>query len=73
MTPKEKAYRLYETMFYTMAQSKLSPKENDSIAIKCALVAVDEITDAIYWHEFKTPNKELDYWTEVKKEINNLK
>jgi hypothetical protein len=39
---------------------------------QCALIAVDEIIDAIDWHEFETPNKEINYWLDVRKEINNL-
>lgn len=38
-------------------------------AKQCALVTVDEIIDAIDWHEFETPNIELKYWQKVKQEI----
>ena len=41
-------------------------------AIKCALIAVDEILDTIDWHEFESPNKEITFWEEVKNEINKL-
>ena len=39
---------------------------------KCALIAVEEIKEAIFWHPFESPNFELEYWQEVKNEINNL-
>lgn len=43
-----------------------------SIAIKNALVAVGEIIDAIDWHDFDTPNKQFNYWYDVKKELTRL-
>ena len=42
-------------------------------AIKCAIIEVYEIIQAIDWHEFETPNKELEYWNEVKSELEQLK
>jgi hypothetical protein len=41
-------------------------------AVKFALIAVEEIIEAIDWHEFEQPNEEYDYWNEVKKEIEKL-
>jgi len=38
----------------------------------CALIAVNEILDAIDWHNFEFPNKEFIYWQEVKREIEKL-
>jgi hypothetical protein len=74
-TPKEKAQELVNT--YRMI---LMDEDTDcgnellctSIAIKNAVVAVNEIIDAIDWHEFETPNKELNYWLDVRKEIKKL-
>jgi hypothetical protein len=62
-TPKEKAARLVE-LFWAGVQafSLVEAKE-------AALVAIDEIIDAVDWHEFEMPNTELEYWTEVKQEI----
>jgi hypothetical protein len=62
MTPKEKAQELIDKY-----DSILTYKSK-----QCALVAVDEILNTIDWHEFETPNKELDYWIEVKREIQIL-
>lgn len=74
-TPKEKAQELVNT--YRMI---LMDEDTDcgnellctSIAIKNAVVAVNEIIDAINWHEFETPNKDLNYWLDVRKEIKKL-
>jgi hypothetical protein len=75
MTPEEKALSIVNT-----SRMILMDEDTDcgneilctSIAIKNALVAVNEIIQAIDWHEYETPNKELNYWLEVRKEINNL-
>jgi hypothetical protein len=40
--------------------------------IACAIMAVNEIIEAIDWHEFETPNKQINYWLDVRKEIHNL-
>lgn len=65
MTPIEKASKL--TSYYL-------PFCNDNItdAKYCALIAVDEIKEAIFWHPFESPNFELEYWNEVKQEIEKL-
>jgi hypothetical protein len=60
MTPKEKAKELIEDF-------------NDALTVKnCAIITVNHIIHVIDWHEFETPNTELDYWNEVKKEIKKL-
>jgi hypothetical protein len=60
-TPKEKAEELYVGYWYLTNDSR--------IAKQCALVAVDEILNVIDWHEFEVPNDQLEYWLEVKQEI----
>jgi hypothetical protein len=45
----------------------------DALTLKdCATFLVNEIIDAIDWHEFETPNKELNYWLDVRKHIKKL-
>ena len=39
---------------------------------KCAIMAVNEIIDAIDWHEYETPNKQLNYWLDVRKELEKI-
>jgi hypothetical protein len=64
MTPKEKAIELVQQF-----SSVLMHDEVYEDSVKCALIAVDEIiqndTIFLYVHH-------LDFWKEVKHEINNL-
>ena len=69
MTPKDKAKELVDKM-WNIDERYRSIGFNE--AKQCALVAVDEILDAVDWHEFETPNEELNYWNQVKEEINKL-
>ena len=69
MTPKDKAKELVDKM-WNIDERYGSIGFNE--AKQCALVAVDEILDAVDWHEFETPNEELNYWNQVKEEINKL-
>lgn len=61
MTPKEKAKELVDKF---MAYSDCA--DEFFFAVECALIAVDEIINAV-------EGKYDQYWIEVKKEINNLK
>ena len=67
MTPKEKAIELIEKMFSNMPKY-LQGKIGSETAKQCALICVDEIleTESNYY-----PN-EINYWQEVKQEINKL-
>jgi hypothetical protein len=57
--PKEKAREMIDSF-------------RDALTLKdCAMVEVNEIIDAIDWHEHDTPTKELNYWLDVRKEIKN--
>ena len=81
MTPKEKANELVDKFYqrFPLKMDVITTRgdlsweyDNWEEAKQCALIMVDEIIDAIDWHEFEHPNKEFDYWYEVKQEINNL-
>jgi hypothetical protein len=78
MTPKEKAIELYaKFLFQTESVDDIDygfilAKLSESLAKKCALIAIDEICEAINWHEFQTPNEEFNYWNRVKLEIQRL-
>lgn len=78
MTPKEKALELikkYSPLVTTWDCYNDVPVEDEYIlrdAKKCALIAVDEIIEAIDWHEFETPNKQLEYYQQVKQELEKL-
>ncbi len=68
MTPREKAQKILDMFYFP----NLSIDVTSSDSKQCALICVDEIIEAIDWHEFETPNTEFEYWNEVKKEIERL-
>ena len=70
-SPKEKAQELFEKMYSAKDIYGNYPMCHD-MAQQCAWIAVDEIAEAIDWHELDKPNKEWDYWAEVKQEIERL-
>lgn len=77
MTPKEKAEQLVKNYISITETFEFNGVVTTNIrdynlAKKCALIAVDEIIEAIEWHEYETPNKEIIYWYNVKKEIEKL-
>ena len=63
MTPKEKADELVDK-YYTMVEAPF-----DDNAKQCALIAVDLVIENI---EDDYIGKELEYWTDVKNEIERL-
>ena len=73
MTPKEKAEELVDKYHKIHAINNYEVKQ-------CALIAVDEILENVdyFFKELEKdnlPNKfddEIEYWNEVKQEINNL-
>lgn len=76
MTPKEKAIELFDGFYQRLPLEENVMKECGydiwHEAKQCALIAVDEIIDAIDWHEFEVPNMQLKFWFNVKKVIENL-
>jgi hypothetical protein len=73
MTPKEKAKELVEDMHDA---PEIGYNEH---AKQCALVAVDEIIDALAeydnrnnTYELQNMDRDFNYWQEVKKEIEAL-
>lgn len=73
MTPKEKAKELYE-LFNPIVEKEdfyHDDVEHEN-SKKAALICVDEIIQAIDWHKFEVPNKQFEYWQEVKQEIEKL-
>jgi hypothetical protein len=77
MTPKEKAEALVNS-YRMILMNEDTECGNEilctSIAKKCALIAVDEILNAITFNMYDEEeyNKVNDFWEEVKKEILNL-
>ena len=74
MTPKEKAFELVEQfMEHTVEWDKIKEVAFDSEyhAKKCALIAVDEIFEALDEHHWENRNV-TEYYREVKQEIEKL-
>jgi len=68
MTPKEKAKELVDKYDNT-----LTYLESKSKAKQSALIAVDEILNTLYSIPFGNAlDNELEYWNEVKQEIEKL-
>jgi hypothetical protein len=67
MTPKEKAIELVDKMKYPMDGVYII----SHIANELALIAVDEIFEALDEHHWQN-RLIIDYWKEVKQEINKL-
>ena len=63
MTPQKKAQELIDK--FTFEIGNFNAKQG-------ALICVNEIMHVIDWHEFETPNEELNYWNQVKEEIKQL-
>jgi hypothetical protein len=71
MTPIEKAKELLEKMSY----NDFDANHNCSyyVAKNCALIAVEEILNTLYSIPFGNAlDNELEYWEEVKQEIEKL-
>jgi hypothetical protein len=66
MTPKEKAQEMYNQFLDAMPHPETTNAAVNSIAKKCALIAVDEIIKS---NAMLPPNLN---WQEVKKEIEAL-
>lgn len=68
--PIEKAKELIDK--FVLLDNDIFCSVNYPYSKQCALIAVDEICEAINWHEFEVPNEEWNYWNKVKQEIENL-
>ena len=68
MTPKEKAIELHNKILNITYDDRDIPGEPTWVSTKCALIAVDEILSVI-WINL---DDEVDYWAEVKQEIEKL-
>jgi len=66
----ELANRFVTKSVFDMTNEEL--KEQRILAKRNAIICVNEIIDAIDWHEFETPNKEINYWLDVRKELYKL-
>ena len=69
MAPKEKAEEL--VLKYLRIDNNTKEWFNTHIAKQCALIAIAEILENYYKNHFQT-GKKIDYWNEVKKEIEKI-
>jgi len=67
MTPKEKAQELFDKIHWAMPHPSTTNAETYIISKQCALIAVDEILSVVWYVPV-----DIEYWQEVKKEIENL-
>ena len=73
MTPKEKAKDLVD-IYLDITKRSLNDEGffyDIDLAKQCVLIAVDEILNNYYKNHFQT-GKKIDYWIEVKQEIEKL-
>jgi hypothetical protein len=66
MTPKDKAIQLVEQF-----SSVLMHDEVYEDSIKCALISVDEVIEALHEHHWQN-RLIINYWEEVKNELEKL-
>ena len=73
MTPKEKAKELFNKYCFAIRTEETDSGyfTNVIYAKYCALIAVDEVIEALHEHHWQN-RLIIDYWEEVKHEINNL-
>jgi len=74
MTPQEKAKDLFDNYYYCLLQSNIEKRNYWSK--QCALIAVDEIIEALpcreeYGGEWKLIDN-TEFWQEVKQELEKL-
>ena len=69
MTPKEKAKELVESFEDDLMECDTYFLEDAKK--RCALIAVDEVLNNYYKNHFQS-GKKIDYWIEVKQEIEKL-
>ena len=75
MTPKEKAEELFDkfTLYLGTDAEGIEYYVNELEAKRSALIAVDEILNAIDWDYYEgSSGTEHNYWKEVKQEIEKL-
>ena len=71
LTPKEKAAELVRKFAMYLRANLIHDQDDDEDAKECALIAVDEIIDALDFNQWQNA-KQIDYWKEVKQEIEKL-
>jgi len=71
MTPKEKAKELFDKCELSCAGILCFDDDWEALAKQCALIAVDEVIEALHEHHWQNRNV-TEYYREVKHEIEKL-
>lgn len=73
MEPRLKADEICRKMLYQI-EWNAQPSTVKGVAKQCALIAVDEIIEALDfdWMEVQNLDREYAYWNKVKQEIDKL-
>ncbi len=71
MTPKEKAASLVDR-YLDEVFNETDVNFPLELPGRLAIIAVNEIIKAIDWHYYETPNNEIEYWQQVKYEIERI-
>jgi hypothetical protein len=66
MTPKEQAEELINKFIHSESQDGYNDVRDIYAAIRCALIAVEQILEIIY------SNYDWEYWNQVKQELEKL-
>jgi hypothetical protein len=72
MTPKEKAEELVNRYAIYLRANLMYDEDAEEDAKECALIAVDEILNLIGQYSIEPFIFDIDYWEEVKQEIEKL-
>jgi hypothetical protein len=78
MTPRQKAEDLLDKMMYHIKYN-CQPTLSEMVAKQCALIAVDEIEEALTDYgrgdslQLQNMDSEFRYWSKVREEIPNIK
>jgi len=72
MTPKEKAKQLVKMFQFETEINEIIAKFNTHKAKECALIAVDVLIDQCWNYREIDLGLALEYWQEVKQEIEKL-
>ena len=71
MTPKQKAIELVDKFKLSFAGVISNDEDWETLAKQCALIAVDEVIEALHEHHWQNRNV-TEYYIEVKNELEKL-
>jgi pyruvate/oxaloacetate carboxyltransferase len=73
MTPKEKSEELIDKFKHSESKDGYNDVRDIHAAIRCALIAVDEMIKTVNMCiPYHNPETFVDYWKEVKQELEKL-